>query len=145
MTKFVVFDNQKQEYLKVEGRRMGSTDLLYETSPKAEKALIFEKKYSLDRLEEALDYTPGTLEFREAPQEAIQAFEHRELLKTINGAVGKYAITLGDEKKSDAAEGIIRQMVYSLSFYFDIDLDEFVDMNELYDEIKEHYESNGED
>lgn len=111
--KYVLFDKQREEYVVAEGQTVFLERLVYETSKRIENAMLYQQKTdeaTLSTLEKKLEYPSNSFEWREAPQETIEADEVRRLLEKFENI----SYDLADHEKEKKHE-ILDRMLNTLS------------------------------
>lgn len=81
MTKAIIYDTDKQEYVTAVNRRLVSGDIDYLTSKDVEEAQVVDSdELNLRNIEKAIGLKHGTLVFQDVPKNTVRANKRRKAI-----------------------------------------------------------------
>lgn len=119
MTKAIIYDTDKQEYVTAVNRRLVSGTIEYLTSENEEDAQVVDSdELNLRDIEKAVGLDRGTLVFQDVPGNKTRANERRKAIDTILNEIESYSDKF---KRQDEANQLLNAMLNKLEWVYGFD------------------------
>lgn len=119
MTKAIIYDTDKQEYVTAVNRRLVSGTIEYLTSENEEDAQVVDSdELNLRDIEKAVGLDRGTLVFQDVPGNKTRANERRKAIDSILNEIESYSDKF---KRQDEANQLLNAMLNKLEWVYGFD------------------------
>ena len=116
MTKAIIYDTDKQEYVTAVNRRLVSGTIEYLTSENEEDAQVVDSdELNLRDIEKAVGLDRGTLVFQDVPRNKTRANERRKAIDSILNEIESYSDKF---KRQDEANKLLNAMLNKLEWVY---------------------------
>ena len=125
MTKAIIYDTDKQEYVTAVNRRLVSGNIDYLTSKDVKDAQIIDAdNLNLRDIENIVGLKRDTLTFQDVSEATLRANERRKAINEILEKIESYAIRFNSR---DDAQELTEQLLYHLQNIYGLDTDYWQD------------------
>lgn len=123
MTKAIIYDTDKQEYVTAVNRRLVSGTIEYLTSENEEDAQVVDSdELNLRDIEKAVGLDRGTLVFQDVPRNKTRANERRKAIDSILNEIESYSDKF---ERQDEANELLTAMLNKLERIYGFDTDDW--------------------
>ena len=123
MTKAIIYDTDKQEYVTAVNRRLVSGTIEYLTSENEEDAQVVDSdELNLRDIEKAVGLDRGTLVFQDVPRNKTRANERRKAIDSILNEIESYSDKF---ERQDEANELLTAMLNKLEQIYGFDTDDW--------------------
>lgn len=125
MTKAIIYDTDKQEYVTAVNRRLVSGNIDYLTSKDVKEAQIVDAdNLNLRDIENIVGLKRDTLTFQDVSEATLRANERRKAINEILEKIESYSIRFNSR---DDAQELTKQLLYHLQNIYGLDTDYWQD------------------
>ena len=125
MTKAIIYDTDKQEYVTAVNRRLVSGNIDYLTSKDVKDAQIIDAdNLNLRDIENIVGLKRDTLTFQDVSEATLRANKRRKAINEILEKIESYAIRFNSR---DDAQELTEQLLYHLQNIYGLDTDYWQD------------------
>lgn len=136
MTKTIIYDTDKQEYVTAVNRRLVSGTIDYLTSENEEDAQVVDSnELNLRNIEKAIGLKRGTLVFQDAHKNTMRANKRRKAIDSILNEIESYSNKFG---RQDEANELLTAMLNKLQWIYGLDTDDW--QNDLEEMLNDAYD-----
>ena len=136
MTKAIIYDTDKQEYVTAVNRRLVSGTIEYLTSENEEDAQVVDSdELNLRDIEKAVGLDRGTLVFQDVPRNKTRANERRKAIDSILNEIESYSNKF---ERQDEANELLTAMLNKLEWIYGFDTDDW--QNDLEEMLNDAYD-----
>ena len=136
MTKAIIYDTDKQEYVTAVNRRLVSGTIEYLTSENEEDAQVVDSdELNLRDIEKAVGLDRGTLVFQDVPRNKTRANERRKAIDSILNEIESYSDKF---ERQDEANELLTAMLNKLEWIYGFDTDDW--QNDLEEMLNDAYD-----
>ena len=136
MTKAIIYDTDKQEYVTAVNRRLVSGTIDYLTSENEEDAQVVDSdELNLRNIEKAIVLKRGTLVFQDVPKNTVRANKRRKAIDSILNEIESYSNKF---ERQDEANELLTAMLNKLEWIYGFDTDDW--QNDLEEMLNDAYD-----
>ena len=136
MSKAIIYDTDKQEYVTAVNRRLVSGTINYLTSENEEDAQVVDSdELNLRDIEKAVGLNRGTLVFQDVPRNKTRANERRKAIDSILNEIESYSDKF---ERQDEANELLTAMLNKLEWIYGFDTDDW--QNDLEEMLNDAYD-----
>lgn len=136
MTKAIIYDTDKQEYITAVNRRLVSGDIDYLTSKDVEEAQVVDADdLNLRDIEHMVGLKRGILVFRDVPEDTLRANKRRKAIDSILNEIESYSNKF---ERQDEANELLTAMLNKLQWIYGLDTDDW--QNDLEEMLNDAYD-----
>ena len=136
MSKAIISDTDKQEYVTAVNRRLVSGTIDYLTSENEEDAQVVDSdELNLRNIEKAISLKRGTLVFKDVPKNTVRANKRRKAINSILNEIESYSNRF---ERQDEANELLTAMLSKLEWIYGFDTDDW--QNDLEEMLNDAYD-----
>lgn len=136
MSKAIIYDTDKQEYVTAVNRRLVSGTIDYLTSENEEDAQVVDSdELNLRNIEKAISLKRGTLVFKDVPKNTVRANKRRKAINSILNEIESYSNRF---ERQDEANELLTAMLSKLEWIYGFDTDDW--QNDLEEMLNDAYD-----
>ena len=136
MSKAIIYDTDKQEYVTAVNRRLVSGDIDYLTSKDVEEAQVVDADdLNLRDIEHMVGLKRGILVFRDVSGDTLRANKRRKAIDSILNEIESYSNKF---ERQDEANELLTAMLNKLEWIYGFDTDDW--QNDLEEMLNDAYD-----